>query len=108
MAEKLHIDEETLTKNIIKVLRKVYDPEIPYNIFDLGLIYNIDREDDGTIVVTMTLTAPNCPVAGQIVENVEDAVRAVEGVPAARVNLVFDPPWTKDMMTEAAKLELNL
>ncbi|MBN1516503.1 DUF59 domain-containing protein [Candidatus Sumerlaeota bacterium] len=100
--------DERLTREIIKALRKVFDPEIPANVFDLGLIYDIDRADDGTIHVRMTLTAPNCPVAGQIMKNVEDAVKGVDGVPDCKAELVFDPPWTKDMMSEAVKLELGL
>lgn len=94
-------------EKIVKMLRTVFDPEIPVNIYDLGLIYRIEPNDDGTVDIDMTLTAPNCPAVDFIVEDVKMKVEGVEGVTEARINIVFDPPWDKDMMTEEAKLELG-
>lgn len=99
---KLKIEE-----GIIDMLKTVYDPEIPVNVYDLGLIYKIDLADDGELVIDMTLTAPNCPAADFIMEDVRQKVESVEGVASAQVNLVFEPEWDKDMMTEEAKLELG-
>jgi len=93
---------------IVAALRKVYDPEMPVNIYELGLIYGIESDDAGAVVVRMTLTAPNCPVAGTLPGEVERAVRSVPGVTSAKIELTFDPPWTKDRMSEAAKLALGL
>jgi FeS assembly SUF system protein len=93
---------------IVDALKKVHDPEIPVNIYDLGLIYEIDVRDDGTVNVTMTLTNPNCPVADVIPEDVRKAVKSVEGVKEVNVKLVFEPEWNKDMMSDAAMLELGL
>ena len=98
----------TLEPAITDALRTVFDPEIPVNIHDLGLIYGIDISDVGEVVVRMTLTAPNCPMAGMIVMQVEAKVRAVEGVTGVKVELVWDPPWTPDRMTEAAKLDAGI
>lgn len=89
------------------MLRTVFDPEIPVNIYDLGLIYGINPNDDGTVDIDMTLTAPNCPAVDFIVEDVIMKVESVEGVTKVNVNIVFDPPWDKDMMSEEAKLELG-
>lgn len=100
--EKLKIEER-----IVDVLKTVYDPEIPVDIYNLGLIYRIDLHEDGILEVGMTLTAPNCPAADFIVEDVRTKLEGIEGVKDARVNLVFDPEWDKDMMTEEAKLELG-
>ena len=100
--EKLKIEER-----IVDVLKTVYDPEIPVDIYNLGLIYRIDLHEDGILEVDMTLTAPNCPEADFIVEDVRTKLEGIEGVKDARVNLVFDPEWDKDMMTEEAKLELG-
>jgi len=88
-------------------LRTVFDPEIPVNIFDLGLVYEIRIDEGGKIKITMTLTAPACPVAGDIVQDVQQKIEAIEGVVDCHVQLTFDPPWTKEMMTEEAKLELG-
>jgi len=101
-------DEAARREKIIDALREVYDPEIPVNIYDLGLIYTIDIDADHNVEVRMTLTAPACPVADKIVADVASRVRGVEGVKSAKVNLVFDPPWTKERMSEAALLELGL
>lgn len=94
-------------ERIVRMLRTVYDPEIPVNIYDLGLIYGIDSKEDGTVDIDMTLTAPNCPAVDFIVEDVIMKVESVEDVTKVNVNIVFDPPWDKDMMSEEAKLELG-
>jgi FeS assembly SUF system protein len=93
---------------VVAALKKVYDPEMPVNIYELGLIYAIDIADDGKATVRMTLTAPNCPVAGSLPAEVERAVRAVPGITEVKVELTFDPPWSKDRMSEAAKLALGI
>ncbi|MBQ8519923.1 MAG: SUF system Fe-S cluster assembly protein [Bacteroides sp.] len=94
-------------ERIIEMLKTVYDPEIPVNIYDLGLIYKIDLQDDGEVIIDMTLTAPNCPAADFIMEDVRQKIDSVEGVSQATVNLVFEPEWDKEMMSEEAKLELG-
>lgn len=96
-----------LETEVVNVLKNIYDPEIPVNIYDLGLIYEIDVDEYNNLDLTMTLTAPNCPVADQLVENVNQELRAIEGVNRVNVNLVFEPMWDKDMMSEEAKLELG-
>ena len=101
--EFLETEEE-----IVKVLKTVYDPEIPVNIYDLGLIYKVDIDDDKNVVLDMTFTAPNCPMADFIIEDVQQKVEGINGVKSAHINLVFEPEWNKDMMTEEAKLELGL
>jgi FeS assembly SUF system protein len=93
---------------IIAALKKVYDPELPVNIYELGLIYGVEVSESGQVGVRMTLTAPNCPVAGTLPGDVERAVRAVPGVTDVKLELTFDPPWTKDRMSEAAKLALGI
>ena len=93
---------------IIEALRTVFDPEIPVNIYDLGLVYRNDIDDRGQVTVEMTLTAPGCPVAGEIPKWVADAVASVEGVGEVSVCLVWDPPWNQDMMSEEARLELGM
>ena len=100
-------DSEALRQRVVEALKQVYDPEIPVNIYDLGLIYQIDI-DDGAIAIDMTLTTPGCPVAETFPGMVEYEVSRVEGVKSAAVEIVWDPPWTQDRMTEAAKLELGL
>ncbi len=96
-----------LESEIVKVLRNIYDPEIPVNIYDLGLIYDIDIDEQKKVTITMTLTAPNCPVADQLLMEVKDRVGSVEGVTGADIRLVFDPPWNQGMMSEEALLELG-
>lgn len=96
-----------IEENIIKMIKTVYDPEIPVNVYDLGLIYKIDVGDNGETNIDMTLTAPNCPAADFIMEDVRQKVESVEGVTSATINLVFEPEWNKDMMSEEAKLELG-
>ncbi|MDO4194591.1 MAG: iron-sulfur cluster assembly protein [Prevotellaceae bacterium] len=100
--EKLHIEER-----IVEVLKTVYDPEIPVDIYSLGLIYKIDLQDDGTLDVDMTLTAPGCPAADFIMEDVRLKLDTLEGVKSSNVNLVFEPEWDKSMMTEEARIELG-
>ena len=100
--EKLKIEER-----IVEVLKTVYDPEIPVDIYNLGLIYRIDLHDDGILELDMTLTAPNCPAADFIVEDVRTKLDGITGIKDAKVNLVFEPEWDKDIMTEEAKLELG-
>lgn len=99
--------EATLRDKIEDVLRTVHDPEIPVNIMELGLVYDIKIEENGKVKITMTLTAPACPVAGEIIQEVHDKVVALDGVSDAHVHLTFNPPWTKDMMSEEARLELG-
>ena len=101
-------DVEALREKIIEALCTVYDPEIPVNIYDLGLIYNLDIAQDGMVQIDMTLTAPGCPVAQSFPGTVESAVKQVAGVTDAHVELVWDPPWCQDRMSEAAKLELGM
>ena len=97
-----------LKDKIVNEIKKIYDPEIPVNIYELGLIYKIDIDDKNNVAVTMTLTSPGCPVAGEMPGWVQAEIFKVEGVGTVDVNLVFDPPWTPDMMSETAKLELNM
>jgi FeS assembly SUF system protein len=94
--------------DIVKVLKNVYDPEIPVNIYDLGLVYDILIDDDKKVKIIMTLTAPNCPVADELPLEIKNKVAEVEGVKAAEVELVFDPPWDQTMMSEEALLELGM
>ena len=97
-----------LKEKIIEEIKKIYDPEIPVNIYELGLIYDIKLENKDTAKVKMTLTSPNCPVAESLPKEVKDSIMQVEGIEKVDLDLVWDPPWNKDMMSEAAKLELNL
>ena len=98
----------TLRDQILAAFKKVYDPEMPVNIYELGLIYGLDVDDAGNVQIRMTLTAPNCPVAGILPGQVEAAARAVPGVHNVKLELTFDPPWTKDRMSEAAKLTMGI
>ena len=97
----------TLRERVEDALRTVYDPEIPVNIHELGLVYDLDVTEDGVVAIKMTLTTPNCPAAGAIPGEVEAKVRGVEGVTDAKVELVWDPPWDASRMSEAARLELG-
>ena len=97
-----------LKEKIIKEIKKVYDPEIPVNIYELGLIYKIEISDKNVVNIDMTLTTPNCPVADSLPKMVKDNIMKIKGVSDVNLNLVWDPPWSKDKMSEAAKLELNL
>ncbi len=96
-----------LENKIVEMLKTIYDPEIPVDIFELGLIYEVRIDEDPHVEIDMTLTSPNCPVAETLPKEVEDKVASVEHVKSAKVNIVFDPPWDKDMMSEEAKLELG-
>ena len=97
-----------IKKKIIEEIRKIYDPELPVNIYELGLIYDIKVNKENVVDIKMTLTTPNCPVAESLPKEVKDGAMQVEGIEDVDLELVWDPPWTKDMMSDAAKLELNL
>ena len=101
-------EKTALEERIVDVLKTVYDPEIPVNIYDLGLIYKIDVSDDGTVDIDMTFTAPTCPAADFILEDVRQKVDNLDGVKSATVNLVFEPAWDQRMLSEEARLELGL
>ena len=103
-----NVGPDGIPARIFAALKKVYDPEMPVNIYELGLIYGIDVDDAGFASVRMTLTAPNCPVAGTLPGEVERAVRGVPGVTGVNLELTFDPPWSKDRMSEAAKLAMGI
>ena len=96
-----------IEEKIVDMLKTVFDPEIPVNVYDLGLIYKIDVAEEGEVSIDMTLPAPNCPAADFIMEDVRQKVESIEGVNSATINLVFEPEWDKDMMSEEAKLELG-
>ncbi|WP_029040047.1 SUF system Fe-S cluster assembly protein [Cucumibacter marinus] len=98
---------ERITEDLVGALKTVYDPEIPVDIYELGLIYKVDLDDDRTVKIDMTLTAPGCPVAGEMPGWVENAVRTVEGIQDVEVHMVFDPPWSPDRMSEEAQVALN-
>ena len=97
-----------IKNKVIEAVKKIYDPEIPVNIYELGLIYKIDVDEQNKVNVDMTLTSPNCPVAESLPNEVKENIKKVEGVSDVNLNLVWEPPWDKDKMSEAAKLELNL
>lgn len=99
---------EAFTQKLVAALKTVYDPEIPVDIYELGLIYKVDVADNKDVEVEMTLTAPGCPVAGEMPEMVKSALQGVEGIGEVTVNMVFDPPWTPEKMSDEAKLELNM
>jgi FeS assembly SUF system protein len=97
-----------LTDQLVEKLKTVFDPEIPVDIYELGLIYKVDVSDDRDVAIDMTLTAPGCPVAGEMPDWVRDAVMSIEGIRSCTVDLVFDPPWDPSRMTDEAKLQLNM
>lgn len=103
-----YADKEMLKEKIVRALKSCYDPEIPVDIYELGLIYDIHVDDENRVFIKMTLTSPACPVAGSLPPEVQNRVAKVDGVSEANVELVWDPPWNMEMMTEAAKLELGL
>lgn len=103
----MDIQKAELKTKIVEILKTCYDPEIPVDIFELGLIYDINIDDDGIAHIKMTLTSPNCPVAGSLPKEVEDKVKSVIGIKDADVQIVWDPPWNPEMMSEEAKLELG-
>ena len=100
-------ETNTLKETVISVLKTIYDPEIPVNIYDLGMIYKIDVQDDASVDLDMTFTAPNCPAADFILEDVRTKVESVDGIKGANVNLVFEPAWDQSMMSEEARVELG-
>ena len=102
------VDKEELKGRITDMIKTIFDPEIPVNIYDIGLIYEINPQDSGIVHVKMTLTSPNCPAAGILPGEVESKTRSVDGVKDCELELTFDPPWNPDMMSEAAKLELGM
>ncbi|RKZ79950.1 MAG: SUF system Fe-S cluster assembly protein [Gammaproteobacteria bacterium] len=109
MNESLHkLDPEELKEEVIEMLKTIYDPEIPVNIYELGLIYDIEVSDEAKVDINMTLTAPGCPVAQSFPGDIESKVGTVPGVNEVHVELVWEPPWTKDMMGEAAQLQLGI
>lgn len=101
--QRLHIEEET-----VKMLKTVFDPEIPVDVYSLGLIYKIDVDDDANVAIDMTLTAPNCPMADFLFEDIRQKVESIEGVKSVNVQLVYEPEWDQSMMSEEAKLELGM
>ena len=106
MSEKT-IDPNLLGEKIVKQLKQVFDPEIPVDVYELGLIYDVFINEDYEVKILMTLTSPNCPVAESLPKEVEDKVKSIDEVKDAEVEITFDPPWTKDLMSEEAKLELG-
>ena len=106
--DKPSIDREALRQRVVEMMQTVYDPEIPVNIYELGMVYDIQIDDEANATVTMTLTSPACPVAGSLPGEVEWRLGTVEGVKSARVDLVWEPPWTPERMSEAAKLQLGM
>ncbi len=102
------LDKKKIENKIINVLKAIFDPEIPVDIYELGLIYEIKIDDNGNVGIDMTLTSPNCPVAESLPKEVEDKVADVHDVASSKVNIVFDPPWDKEMMSEEARLDLGM
>lgn len=107
LKESAHGGGASIQDKVVEALTTVYDPEIPVNIYELGLVYDVAVSEDNEVTITMTLTTPHCPVAGSLPGEVQDKVAAIDGVKKAHVNLVWEPPWTPERMSEAAKLELG-
>ena len=107
MSEKM-IDPNELGEKVVKVLKTIYDPEIPVDIYELGLIYDVFLNEDNDVKILMTLTSPNCPVAESLPQEVKDKVAEIDGVKSSDVEMTFEPPWSKDLMSEEAKLELGM
>ena len=101
------INPKELGETVVKVLKTIYDPEIPVDIYELGLIYDVFLNEDNDVKILMTLTTPNCPVAESLPQEVKDKVASIQGVNSAEVEMTFDPPWSRDLMSEEAKLELG-
>jgi FeS assembly SUF system protein len=101
-------DEINLGENVVKTLKTIYDPEIPVDIYELGLIYDVMVNEDNEVKILMTLTSPNCPVAESLPKEVEDKVAGIKSIKSCEVEITFDPPWSKDLMSEEAKLELGM
>lgn len=108
MSEEIEKDTSELGEKIVKVLKTIYDPEIPVDIYELGLIYDVLVNEDNEVKILMTLTSPNCPVAETLPVEVEEKVKSLNSIKDAEVEITFDPPWTQDLMSEEAKLELGL
>ncbi len=108
MSEEIVVDTQELGEKIVKVLKTIYDPEIPVDIYELGLIYDVLVNEDNEVKILMTLTSPNCPVAETLPVEVEEKVKSLNAIKDAEVEITFDPPWTQDLMSEEAKLELGL
>ena len=108
MSEETTIDTQELGEKIVKILKTIYDPEIPVDIYELGLIYDVLVNEDNEVKILMTLTSPNCPVAETLPVEVEEKVKSLNAIKDAEVEITFDPPWTQDLMSEEAKLELGL
>lgn len=106
--DETNLNLQDLREQVIQQLRECYDPEIPVNIYDMGLVYDIDIQDNGSVSIQMTLTSPMCPVAGSLPIEVEERVKSIPGITSARVDLVWEPTWSPDMLSEAAKLELGI
>jgi FeS assembly SUF system protein len=106
LEEKINVEE--LGEKIVAVIKTVYDPEIPVDVYELGLIYDVFINEDYNVKVLMTLTTPNCPVAETLPKEIEDKVRSIKGVTSAEVEITFDPPWSQELMSEEAKLELGM
>lgn len=103
-----HIEDNSLGDKIVRVLKTIYDPEIPVDIYELGLIYDVFVNEDSDVKILMTLTTPNCPVAETLPMEVEEKIKSIDEVKSAEVEITFDPPWTQDLMSEEAKLELGM
>ncbi len=108
MSKEGKINTQELGEKIVKVIKTVYDPEIPVDVYELGLIYDVFVNEDYGVKVLMTLTTPNCPVAESLPQEIEDKVRSVSSVTSAEVEITFDPPWSQDLMSDEAKLELGM
>ena len=108
MSEEITIDTQELGEKIVRVLKTIYDPEIPVDIYELGLIYDVFVNEDNDVKILMTLTSPNCPVAESLPVEVEEKVKSIDDLKDVEVEITFDPPWTQDLMSEEAKLELGL
>ena len=106
--EKGKIDTDLIGEKVVSVLKTIYDPEIPVDIYELGLIYDVFVNEDCNVKIIMTLTSPNCPVAESLPKEVEEKVESIKTIKSAKVEITFDPPWSKDLMSEEAKLELGL
>nr|WP_299071265.1 SUF system Fe-S cluster assembly protein [uncultured Allomuricauda sp.] len=108
MSEEITIDTQELGEKIVKVLKTIYDPEIPVDIYELGLIYDVFVNEDNDVKILMTLTSPNCPVAETLPVEVEEKVKSLDALKEVEVEITFDPPWTQELMSEEAKLELGM
>jgi len=102
------VNKDELSAKIVDTLKTIFDPEIPVNIYDLGLVYDIHIDDDAKVEIKMTLTSPNCPVVDSLLQEVYDKLKLIEGVSSTMLNIVFEPPWDKSMMSDSAKLDLGL